>query len=51
LESALLAALDEALARLTVQAAAVNEACVLDAHADRRRGGSRRRWPNAAADG
>jgi DNA-binding MarR family transcriptional regulator len=45
LEPALVAALDEALARLTTYAAEVNRAHAIDVQADRRRGGSRRRWP------
>ena len=44
LEAPLVAALDEALARLTVHAAEVNRAHVLDVQADRRHGGSRRHW-------
>lgn len=42
LEAPLVAALDEALARLTAHAADVNRAHVLDVQADRRHGGSRR---------
>jgi len=45
LEPPLVAALDEALARLTVHAAEVNRALAVDVQADRHRGGSRRRWP------
>ena len=45
LEPPLVAALDEALARLTVHAAEVNRALAVDVQADRRHGGSRRRWP------
>jgi DNA-binding MarR family transcriptional regulator len=44
LEAPLVAALDEALARLTRHAAEVNRANALDVQADRRHGGSRRRW-------
>ena len=42
LEPPLVAALDEALARLTAHAVDVNRAHVLDVQADRRHGGSRR---------
>lgn len=42
LEPPLVAALDEALTRLTAHAAEVNRAHVLDVQADRRHGGSRR---------
>jgi DNA-binding MarR family transcriptional regulator len=49
LEPPLVAALDEALARLTVHAADVNRARALDVQADRRRGGSRRVWRAAGA--
>lgn len=45
LDAPLLAALDEALARLTVHAAEVNRATAADVQADRHRGGSRRHWP------
>jgi DNA-binding MarR family transcriptional regulator len=45
LEPALVAALDEALERLSEHAATVNRAHALDVQADRRHGGSRRRWP------
>lgn len=48
LEPALVEALDEALRRLTEHAARLNQRLVLDAHADRRRGGTRRHWPAAA---
>lgn len=49
LEPPLVAALDEALTRLTAHAAEVNRALVVDVQADRRRGGSRRRWPGPDA--
>jgi DNA-binding MarR family transcriptional regulator len=44
LDEPLLAALDEALQRLTVHAARVNQQLVPDVQADRHRGGSRRHW-------
>ncbi|HSI59187.1 MAG TPA: MarR family transcriptional regulator [Ideonella sp.] len=44
LDAKLLAALDEALQRLTVHAAQVNQQQALDVQADRLRGGSRRHW-------
>jgi DNA-binding MarR family transcriptional regulator len=44
LDAPLLEALDEALTRLTAHAVQVNRAAVLDVQADRRHGGSRRRW-------
>jgi DNA-binding MarR family transcriptional regulator len=50
LEPPLVAALDEALARLTAHAAEVNRARVLDVQADRRHGGSRRHWASLDAD-
>lgn len=45
LEPALEAALDEALTRLTVHAAEVNRATAADVRIDRRKGGTRRHWP------
>lgn len=48
LDAPLVEALDEALRRLTAHAAQLNQQLVLDSHADRRRGGSRRHWPDAA---
>lgn len=45
LEPPLVAALDEALTRLTAHAAELNRTLAGDAQADRRRGGSRVRWP------
>ena len=44
LDPPLVDALDEALKRLTEQAATVNRGSALDVQADRRHGGSRRRW-------
>jgi DNA-binding MarR family transcriptional regulator len=49
LDEALLEPLDAALAQLTRDAAQVNQEVVLDASADRRHGGSRRRWAGKAA--
>jgi DNA-binding MarR family transcriptional regulator len=47
LDAPLQQALDEALRLLTVHAARLNQELVLDAAADRRRGGTRRHWPAA----
>jgi DNA-binding MarR family transcriptional regulator len=49
LDAPLIAALDEALQRLTAHAATVNRESALDVQADRRKGGSRRRWRGADA--
>ena len=49
LDAPLLEALDEALRRMTVHAATVNRELALDVQADRRHGGSRRRWRDADA--
>lgn len=50
LDPALMAALDEALQRLTRHAAQVNQQQALDVQADRRHGGSRRHWPQPPGD-
>lgn len=49
LEPPLIAALDEALARMTLHATTLNGALATDVQADRRRGGSRRRWSRTDA--
>jgi DNA-binding MarR family transcriptional regulator len=44
LDETMRASFDEALARLTTHAAQLNRELATEVHADRRRGGSRRRW-------
>jgi DNA-binding MarR family transcriptional regulator len=50
LDPPLVDALDDALRRLTEHAAEVNRSCALDVQADRRHGGSRRRWDGSDTD-
>lgn len=50
LDAPLVDALDDALRRLTEHAADVNRTYALDVQADRRHGGSRRRWEGSDAD-
>jgi DNA-binding MarR family transcriptional regulator len=51
LDDTVVAALDEALMRLTANAALLNQELSADVQADRRHGGSRRRWPLLADGG